>query len=184
MRICLCIVSDSSYSHNHTLTHSHTLLITCTCCVDLTKGTQDKDFSYSFFDSLSAFMCARCTLSAFMCARCTRCGSMCAFCLVVALCVLSALAEASVSQVVELLLKHGANPNTVDAEQENALTKAVKSGTLRYIREEWEIEKEMRRKQRQRETESSETRYMKAKETREPERESLREKCNSQQFFD
>ena len=42
MRICLCIVSDSSYSH------SHTLLITCTCCVDLTKGAQDKDFSYSF----------------------------------------------------------------------------------------------------------------------------------------
>ena len=30
------------------LTHSHTLLITCTCCVDLTKGAQDKDFSYSF----------------------------------------------------------------------------------------------------------------------------------------
>ena len=47
MRICLCIMSDSSYSHNHTLTHSHTLLITCTC-VDLTKGAQDKDFSYSF----------------------------------------------------------------------------------------------------------------------------------------
>ena len=47
MRICLCIVSDSSYSH------SHTLLITCTCCYDLTKGTQDKDFSYSFSGSLS-----------------------------------------------------------------------------------------------------------------------------------
>ena len=29
------------------------MLITCTCCYDLTKGTQDKDFSYSFFDSLS-----------------------------------------------------------------------------------------------------------------------------------
>ena len=42
MRICLCIVFDSSYSH------FHTLLITCTCCYDLTKGTQDKDFSYSF----------------------------------------------------------------------------------------------------------------------------------------
>ena len=40
-------------SHNHTLPHSHTLLITCTCCYDLTKGTQDKDFSYSFSDSLS-----------------------------------------------------------------------------------------------------------------------------------
>ena len=24
------------------------MLITCTCCYDLTKGTQDKDFSYSF----------------------------------------------------------------------------------------------------------------------------------------
>ena len=33
--------------------HNHTLLITCTCCVDLTKGTQDKVFSYSFSDSLS-----------------------------------------------------------------------------------------------------------------------------------
>ena len=32
---------------------THTLTITCTCCVDLTKGAQDKDFSYSFFDSLS-----------------------------------------------------------------------------------------------------------------------------------
>ena len=37
-----------------TLPHSHTLLITCTCCYDLTKETQDKDFSYSFSDSLSA----------------------------------------------------------------------------------------------------------------------------------
>ena len=26
----------------------------CTCCYDLTKGTQDKDFSYSSSDSLSA----------------------------------------------------------------------------------------------------------------------------------
>ena len=43
--------------HTHTLTHSHTLLITCTCCYDLTKGTQDKDFSYSFFDSLSIWAC-------------------------------------------------------------------------------------------------------------------------------
>ena len=49
MRICLCIVSDSSYSHPYTLP------ITCTCCYDLSKGTQDKDFSYSFFDSLSGF---------------------------------------------------------------------------------------------------------------------------------
>jgi hypothetical protein len=24
------------------------MLIICTCCYDLTKGTQDKDFSYSF----------------------------------------------------------------------------------------------------------------------------------------
>ena len=44
----------SLHSHNHTLTHSYTLLITCTCCYDQTKGTQDKDFSYSFSDSLSA----------------------------------------------------------------------------------------------------------------------------------
>ena len=27
--------------------------LTCTCCYDLTEGTQDKDFSYSFSDSLS-----------------------------------------------------------------------------------------------------------------------------------
>ena len=40
----------SAHSHNHTLTHSHTMLTTCTCCYDLTKGTQDKDFSYSSFD--------------------------------------------------------------------------------------------------------------------------------------
>ena len=43
----------SVHSHNHTLTHSHTILITCTCCYDLTKGPQDKDFSYSFSDSLT-----------------------------------------------------------------------------------------------------------------------------------
>ena len=42
----------SLHSHNHTLTHSHTLLITCTCCYDQIKGTQDKDFSFSFPDSL------------------------------------------------------------------------------------------------------------------------------------
>ena len=30
------------------------LLITCTCCYDQIKGTQDKDFSHSFFDSLYA----------------------------------------------------------------------------------------------------------------------------------
>ena len=45
----------SVHSHNHTLTHSHTMLVTCTCCYDLTKGTQDKDFSYSFSDSLFQF---------------------------------------------------------------------------------------------------------------------------------
>ena len=45
----------SLHSHNHTLPHSHTLLITCTFCYDLTKGTQDKDFSYSFSDSLSRY---------------------------------------------------------------------------------------------------------------------------------
>ena len=39
------------YSHARSLIH--TLLITCTC-YDLTKGTQDKDFSYSFSDSLSS----------------------------------------------------------------------------------------------------------------------------------
>ena len=42
-----------THSHTHTLTHSHTLLITCTCCYDQIKGTQDNDFSDSFFDSLS-----------------------------------------------------------------------------------------------------------------------------------
>ena len=46
-----CIVGEYSFSSNTslslTLTHSHTLLITCTCCYDLTKGTQDKDFSYT-----------------------------------------------------------------------------------------------------------------------------------------
>jgi hypothetical protein len=29
------------------------MLITCTCCDDQIKGTQDKDFSYSFFASLT-----------------------------------------------------------------------------------------------------------------------------------
>ena len=42
--------------YNHTITHSHTILITCTCCDDQIKGTQDKDFSYSFSDSLSSFL--------------------------------------------------------------------------------------------------------------------------------
>ena len=49
-----------SHTHSLILSHtifsdslSHTVLITCTCCYDLTKGTQDKDFSYSFSDSLS-----------------------------------------------------------------------------------------------------------------------------------
>ena len=40
--------SLTMYLYTHTLTHSHTMLITCTCCYDLTKGTQDKDFSDSF----------------------------------------------------------------------------------------------------------------------------------------
>ena len=35
------------------LSLSHTMLITCTCCDDQIKGTQDKDFSYSFSDSHS-----------------------------------------------------------------------------------------------------------------------------------
>ena len=39
--------------YTHTITHSHTLLITCTWCYDQIKGAQDKDFSYSFSDSLS-----------------------------------------------------------------------------------------------------------------------------------
>ena len=39
------------HSHNHTLTHTP---LTCTCCCyDQIKGTQDKDFSCSFSDSLS-----------------------------------------------------------------------------------------------------------------------------------
>ena len=37
-------------SHTHTPPHTP---YTCTCCYDLTKGTQGKDFSYSFSDSLS-----------------------------------------------------------------------------------------------------------------------------------
>ena len=43
------------FTLTHTITHSHTLLITCTCCYDEIKGTQDKDFSYSFSDSLSLY---------------------------------------------------------------------------------------------------------------------------------
>ena len=38
---------------------------TCTCCYDQNKGTQDKDFSYSFSDSLSSCFlscCASCPL--------------------------------------------------------------------------------------------------------------------------
>ena len=42
---------------------THTLIITCTCCVDLTKGAQDKDFSYSFFDSLSQPLCLSASVS-------------------------------------------------------------------------------------------------------------------------
>ena len=59
MPVCVCASLDAYFSlflYVHTLPHSHKILITCTCCYDLTKGTQDKDFSYSFFDSLS--MCA------------------------------------------------------------------------------------------------------------------------------
>ena len=55
-----------SYAHplyTHTLTHSLTLLITCTCCYDQIKGTQDKDFSYSFSDSLSLCCHSLCCLS-------------------------------------------------------------------------------------------------------------------------
>ena len=44
----LCI-----YLYTLTITHSHTLSITCTWCHDEIKGTQDKDFSCSFSDSLS-----------------------------------------------------------------------------------------------------------------------------------
>ena len=52
---------------NLTLTHSHTLLITYTCCYDQIKGTQDKDFSYSFSDSLThchscRFLCGHSSL--------------------------------------------------------------------------------------------------------------------------
>ena len=46
--LCLTLSLIPSQPHTHTLTHSHTLLITCTCCYDQIKGTQDKDFSYSF----------------------------------------------------------------------------------------------------------------------------------------
>ena len=48
-----CLTLSLPFNLTLTLPHSHTLLITCTCCYDLTKGTQNKDFSYSFFDSLS-----------------------------------------------------------------------------------------------------------------------------------
>ena len=51
-RLCLCTLTP----HNPTL---HTMLVTCTCCYDLTKGTQDKDFSYSLSDSLSR-LCEDC----------------------------------------------------------------------------------------------------------------------------
>ena len=50
---CLSTFGFGHVPFNLTLTHSHTLLITCTCCDDQIKGTQDKDFSYSFSDSLS-----------------------------------------------------------------------------------------------------------------------------------
>ena len=49
----LLSLSVLMHLYTHTLTHSLTLLITCTCCYDQIKGTQDKDFSYSFSDSLS-----------------------------------------------------------------------------------------------------------------------------------
>ena len=52
------------------LSLSHTtLLITCTCCYDQIKGTQDKDFSYSFSDSLcvpSDCMPSLCAFSLFV----------------------------------------------------------------------------------------------------------------------
>ena len=48
MLLLLFLDHVSVHTHNHTLPHSHTILITWTCCYDLTKGTQDKDFSYSF----------------------------------------------------------------------------------------------------------------------------------------
>ena len=47
----------------------HTLLITCASCYDQIKGTQDKDFSYSFPDSLSrrflTLLCAAQTVAEF-----------------------------------------------------------------------------------------------------------------------
>ena len=46
----LSTVYVSLHTHNHTLT---TLPITCTCCYNEIKGTQDKDFTLSFADSLS-----------------------------------------------------------------------------------------------------------------------------------
>ena len=48
LSLCCEYRSLTMYLYTHTITHSHTMLITCTCCYDLTKGTQDKDFSYSF----------------------------------------------------------------------------------------------------------------------------------------
>jgi hypothetical protein len=39
---------NDTHTTTQTPTHFHTMLISCTCCYDLTKGTQDKDFSYSF----------------------------------------------------------------------------------------------------------------------------------------
>ena len=55
--LSLFLALSLSLSHPcFTLPHSHTILITCTCCYDLTKGAQDKDFSYSFFDSLSLWL--------------------------------------------------------------------------------------------------------------------------------
>ena len=55
------MIKSKELKTNISLTHSlilslllsHTLLITCTCCYDQIKGTQDRDFSYSFCDSLS-----------------------------------------------------------------------------------------------------------------------------------
>ena len=46
-----CAVSHSLSRTVLSLTLSHS--VTCTCCYDQIKGTQDRDFSYSFSDSLS-----------------------------------------------------------------------------------------------------------------------------------
>ena len=49
------------------------MLITCACCYDLTKGTKDKDFSYSFSDSLYLSYILRVNESLNNCNLQTRC---------------------------------------------------------------------------------------------------------------